>query len=105
MVGTSFAQAGGVACVSEELCVAREVAGRSSVEEEEEVAGTRLVLEEEEAAGMSSARGLGEGDDEVTPNIRTRIRTPLESIVSLRIDVDGTHGEKHEASVSARGFY
>jgi hypothetical protein len=93
------------------------VAGRSSVEEEEEAAagtrsvpeeeatGMRLVLEEEEAAGMSSARGLGEGDDEVTPNIRTRIRTPLESIVSLRIDVDGTHGEKHEASVSARGFY
>jgi hypothetical protein len=104
MVGTSSAQVGGVACVSEELCVAGEVAGRSSVEEEEEAAGTRLVLEEE-AAGMSSARGLGEGDDEVTPNIRTRIRTPLESIVSLRIDVDGTHGEKHEASVSAPGFY
>jgi hypothetical protein len=103
----SSTQVGGATRVIEELCVVEEeeeeAAGTRSVQEEEAM-GMTLVLEEEEA-GMSSARGLGGGGDEVAPNIHARIRTPLESIDSLRIDIDGTHGEKHEACASAWGFY
>jgi hypothetical protein len=115
MVGMSSTQVGGATRVIEELCVVGEAAGRSSAEEEEaagtrsvqeeEATGMTLVLEEEEEAGMSSARGQGGGGDKVAPNIHARIRTPLESIDSLRIDIDGTHGEKHEVCASAWGFY
>jgi hypothetical protein len=87
--GMSSAQVGGAARVGEELCVAGEAVGRSSVEEEEvaetrsvqelEVTGMSLVLEEE--AGMSSTKGLGGGGNEVALNIRACIRTLLEAII------------------------
>jgi hypothetical protein len=86
--GMSSAQVGGAARVGEELCVAEEAVGRSSVEEEAaetrsvqelEATGMSLVLEEE--AGMSSTKGLGGGGNEVALNIRACIRTLLESII------------------------
>jgi hypothetical protein len=87
--GMSSAQVGGAARVGEELCVAGEAVGRSSVEEEAaetrsvqelEATGMSLVLEEEEA-GMSSTKGLGGGGNEVALNIRACIRTLLEAII------------------------
>jgi hypothetical protein len=88
--GMSSAQVGGAARVGEELCVAGEAVGRSSVEEEAaaetrsvqelEATGMSLVLEEEEA-GVSLTKGLGGGGNEVALNIRACIRTLLESII------------------------